>query len=170
MAHADHLKVIKEAIEKKDIEIWNKWRQENPDIRPDLRGADLSEANLQQADLQGVILKDANLSGADLNKANLMGAKLRGADLSRADISGTNLSGTNLSGADLCEANLSRADLNLAQLSYVRGLVPSQIKSAVNWEAAFYSQEILVSLGLPPDHNEKLREQFKKEQERVPAD
>jgi hypothetical protein len=58
MAHDEHLKLINEAIEKQNIAIWNKWRQENPDIKPDLSGMDLRRANLKEAAFQGVILKD----------------------------------------------------------------------------------------------------------------
>jgi uncharacterized protein YjbI with pentapeptide repeats len=86
---------------KKGVAAWNAWRQENPDIRPDLSGADLSGANLSRADLSG-----ANLSGADLS----------GANLSRADLSGANLMKANLSGANLVEADLMDADLSWARL------------------------------------------------------
>jgi pentapeptide repeat protein len=49
---------------------WNEWRNENPDMNPDLGGEDLHAANLSGADL-----RLANLSGADLSQADLSGAQ-----------------------------------------------------------------------------------------------
>jgi uncharacterized protein YjbI with pentapeptide repeats len=178
MAQDEHLKLINEAIQKQDIAIWNKWRQENPTVRPDLSGVDLRRANLKKAALQGVIFKDANLRGTDLTRADLSGADLKGTNLVRTNFSAANLSEADFSGANLSEANLSEAnlsesnfgealllgalllgaDLNKAQLeSDVKGLTPSQVRIAKNWENAYYSKSILEGLGLPIDHNEKLR-------------
>jgi len=68
MANEEHVKILKQGVE-----VWNKWREENPDvIIPDLSGANLS----------GAILREADLSEADLIRANLRGAILRGAILS----------------------------------------------------------------------------------------
>ncbi len=145
MANEDHLKLIKEAVEKKDITIWNQWRRENADVRMDLSHADLSGANLSGADLFEV-----DLLGANLLFANLSGANLLFANLSEANLIGTNLLGARLLFANLLGANILRADLR-----DVKALFPSQIKTAKNWDTAFYSQEIIESLGLPADHNEK---------------
>jgi uncharacterized lipoprotein YddW (UPF0748 family) len=35
--------------------------------------------------------------------------------------------------------------------------LPSQIRSARNWGKAFYGPEMLMGLGLPPDHNDRLK-------------
>jgi hypothetical protein len=46
------------AILKKGAEIWNAWRDENPNIRPDLshlNGADLRRADLRKANLIGAV-------------------------------------------------------------------------------------------------------------------
>ncbi len=101
---------------------WNQWREQDEEVRPDLRAADLHGADLSLADLSGAdltraclartLLGGANLSGASLSDAKLSGADLSGADLSGADLSGTDLSGTNLSGADLSGTRLDRARLN----------------------------------------------------------
>ena len=96
------------------------------------------------------ILRGANLSGADLFVANLSGAMLSGAILSEAI-----LSGANLSGALLLETDLSWADLRGA-----RNLIASQVKIAMNWQLAFYSEKFLEKLGLPPDHNETVKEKL----------
>ncbi len=73
----------------------------------------------------------------------------------RADLSGANLSRANLRGA-----NLSGADLTGADLRDGRDLTASQIKAAKNWELAFYSDDFLKKLRLPPDHNEKVRKKL----------
>ena len=107
MANKEHLDVIKQG---KDI--WNAWRKQHPDTRPDFRGADLSRANLSRATLSRANLSGANLSRATLSRATLRGATLRGADLSRAT-----LRGATLSGQDLSNKNFSKADLSGANLS-----------------------------------------------------
>ena len=178
MPHEQHLKLLNDAIQKHDISIWNKWRQENPDVRPDLSGSDLRKADLKNAALYAVIFRGANLRGtdfsnadlrgSDFNKANLMRTHLNAANLTEANITGANLSEANLSEANLSEANFSDAlllgalllgaDLNRTRLEVsVKGLSPSQIKAAKNWESAYYCRDILEGLGLPLDHNETLR-------------
>jgi uncharacterized protein YjbI with pentapeptide repeats len=137
MADEEHLRILKQGVE-----VWNEWRIMNPDIRPDLSEANLSQrgfhgADLHGADLGGAYLNSAHLrqadfSGANLSRACLYGADLRKADLfwadlSRADLYGANLNSANLSRADLSEAvftgaylsetNLSQADLSGADLS-----------------------------------------------------
>jgi hypothetical protein len=106
-----------------DVEKWNKWRNENPETRPDLTradlscrvldGADLHRANLAEADLTHSILHEANLCETDLTGARLIGtnlcqARLCGADLSGADLHRANLDRADLTGADLSDANLER--------------------------------------------------------------
>jgi uncharacterized protein YjbI with pentapeptide repeats len=132
MANEEQLAILKQGVD-----VWNKWRETNPDVPIDITRADFSEADptradFSEADLRGAYLSgaklyranlieanlgQANLRGADLSRANLSGAKLYGADLSGANLSGANLDGANLSGADLGEANLSEADLGEANLS-----------------------------------------------------
>ena len=134
MANAEHVARLKHSP---FAEEWNEWRQENPDIRPDLVEASLGEEDLSCADLRGADLRaaslkaarlsNADLSLADLSEANLgdayfSGATLTGCDLKEADLSGANLFGVNLSEARLCGAsleyaNLSRADFRGADLS-----------------------------------------------------
>lgn len=178
MANEEHLKRIMEAAQKQDISLWNKWRQEQKDVRPDLCGADLKRVILKGAYLQGAILRECNLRGADLSQADLTGADLHGANLvlahfigaraAGADFSGANLLDANLSDADLREADFSGAclggalfqgaDLTLAKLEKdVKELSPFQIKTARNWQSAYLGEKILEGLGLPLDHNAKLQ-------------
>ena len=92
MADTEHLKLLKEGVP-----TWNLWRQEHPEIRPDLHEAslvslDLRNANLAEADLRGANLAKANLAGANLSEADLHGTDLRGADLIRTNLTGVNFS------------------------------------------------------------------------------
>ncbi len=139
------LEFLRKGINARDFSVWNRWRSEHQEIRPDLHSANLnradlkkanlSEANLSEADLSRADLRQANLSGANLNLANLNLANLRGADLKEADLRGADLnqaslslatlSGTNLDGAILDGANLSWANLAGA-----RGLTQEQINVA----------------------------------------
>jgi uncharacterized protein YjbI with pentapeptide repeats len=112
MANDEHVALLKQGVA-----AWNAWRDENPDIRPNLQGANLSEANLNRANLMEADLSEANLTKADLSGANLFGADLFGANLSGADLSGADLSGqANLLGADLSGANVQSAQLDSAAL------------------------------------------------------
>jgi uncharacterized protein YjbI with pentapeptide repeats len=117
MANYEHV-----ALLKKGVDAWNAWRRDNPDIRPDLSGAELSEANLRRAnlhrtDLTGANLRRTNLSGADLRRAYLGKANLSEANLSKADLTSADLSEANLRRAHLGEANLRRAHQGKANLS-----------------------------------------------------
>lgn len=95
-------------------ESWNRWRTENPTIKPDLSRAYLFEANLAGANLSDTDLSRACLIGANLTGANLTGADLQGAYASGANFSQANLSQADLGGADLSQANLTQADLTQA--------------------------------------------------------
>ncbi len=58
MANPEHLDLLK-----KGVEVWNQWREEHPEIEPDLSGA-----NLEGARLSGAHLERARLSRACLEK------------------------------------------------------------------------------------------------------
>ncbi len=64
MPNPKHLAKLKQGTE-----VWKAWRKENPDVTPDLTGADLTEAILTMANLTEADLSMANLTGADLRKA-----------------------------------------------------------------------------------------------------
>ncbi len=117
MANAGHLRILGQGVK-----AWNKWRKENPDIRPNLSRADLFEAELNGADLRGADLSRADLPKANLNRANLFGARLfgaslQGASLIRAELWGTDLRKANLKDADLRYCQLSEANLAEAVLT-----------------------------------------------------
>jgi Pentapeptide repeats (8 copies) len=112
MANDEHVALLKQGVD-----AWNAWRQKNPDIRPDLSGAELRGANLVGADLSRANLGGANLTGAHLREAFLVRADLLGADFSVANLSLADLRGAHLREAFLFRADLHRADFSVANLS-----------------------------------------------------
>jgi hypothetical protein len=117
VANEEHLALLRQGSA-----VWNEWRDRNPDIEPDLSGADLDKANLSKANLSKANLSKANLTRANLSKANLTRANLSEANLNAANLfyaklAGADLSEASLSKANLREANLNAADLELAKLS-----------------------------------------------------
>lgn len=115
MANQEQLDILKQGVE-----VWNTWRKEHLDIRPDL-----INANLHGAYLREISLTEANLSKADLTKADLRGANLKRAslcsiDFTNADLYTAHINEANLSDANLNGANLSYADLNNTDLRGAR--------------------------------------------------
>jgi hypothetical protein len=125
----------------RDVDEWNRWREANPKVVPDLEGADLRDAHLHKANLREANLREANLqrafleladlrfanlrlaslqgaqlSGAKLRLANLEEASLQGARMGGASPRGANLRDVSLWGADLQEADLRHADLQQANI------------------------------------------------------
>jgi len=111
MANQEQLEILKQGIK-----VWNKWREDNPDVKIDLsdasfNGIDFHEANFSHADLS-----HANLSEAKLSEANLSEAELCYTDLWNTRLWGTFLSRANLRGASLISAKLDNANITGAKL------------------------------------------------------
>ena len=107
---------------KRSVEDWNCWREEHPNLSPDLfavglTGMDLSHANLAFANLIDANLEGCNLAFAKLREANLSSAWLLGANLSEVDLSKAYLWDTNLSGGNLSSANLEGSILKETRLT-----------------------------------------------------
>ncbi|HSF82086.1 MAG TPA: toll/interleukin-1 receptor domain-containing protein [Anaerolineales bacterium] len=111
MANEEHLAILSQGVE-----IWNKWRRDNPDIQPDLSEADLIRANLFQINLFLADLSNAKLNRANLKKANLVEAHLTFAHLTNAVLTEADLTMAKLYGADLTMADLGLADLRWVDL------------------------------------------------------
>lgn len=138
MANPAHVAKLRDGVE-----AWNRWREQNWNVKPDLSGLDLSseksfkrtalwdsatgrislaKANLGWADMHGANLRNVGLQEANLIEANLEGANFQGANLNNATLESANLSQVNLGdatliGANLKSANLDKADLRSAHLS-----------------------------------------------------
>jgi uncharacterized protein YjbI with pentapeptide repeats len=118
MANQEHLYILNQGVE-----VWNRWRQGNPEIQPDLRkaplrGANLNFAHFHSVDLSKAMLRKASLHGSTLSRANLCQANLRQANLSRAHLRGADLRGADFRSANLLHSNLSGANLSNASLFY----------------------------------------------------
>jgi uncharacterized protein YjbI with pentapeptide repeats len=121
MANPEHL-----AILKKGVEEWNRWRKRNPDIEPDLSGADLRGENFHDpavfdkntinAALLRAVFSNADFSKTNLNGANLSGAEIIRANIASADLSNACLDWTILSFSTIVRANLNHSDMNTAYL------------------------------------------------------
>lgn len=98
---------------------WNKWRQLNPEIAPDLSGIDLSARNFIGANFSGVDFFRTNLNTSCLRAANLSDAKLERAELVDSDLKGANLDGTNLYQANCSGVNFSNASFDSANLKQI---------------------------------------------------
>jgi uncharacterized protein YjbI with pentapeptide repeats len=104
MANPEHLEILLQGVD-----VWNQWRNEHPEIRPDFIESDLRQANLSQANLRWANFYQSNLSEADLSGANLAEAYLG---------SISHLSGANFTAADLRQAHLSQSFLDDSNFSY----------------------------------------------------
>ena len=134
MANQEHL-----AIFRKGVEGWNNWRANNPEIKPDLSGENLSWIIFCEADCLEIIENNAaessrffkestiktdlmrvNFTHTNLSEVNLSRACLMWADLSWANLINATLAGAILKFAKVYEAKLINADLRCADLEGTR--------------------------------------------------
>jgi hypothetical protein len=106
MANPEHLEILSQGVE-----VWNKWREDNPTIKPDLQ-----EAVLNSFDLSRFVLTESNLTKAELREARLRGAALQGAVLFNADLLRANFNFAQLNEADLRSCALNFGDFAFANL------------------------------------------------------
>lgn len=85
------------------VEVWNKWRSNNPDIRPKLGYTRLREKDFSDYNFDHTYLPFSILSKCSFKNATFRNADLRGVSLRRADLTQANLEGTNLRHASLAE-------------------------------------------------------------------
>ena len=94
------------------METWNRWRKEEPEVKPDLseglfKLVDLGGANFRQADMLRLTVIGGYFGKADLIRVDLREAHLVNVDLTEANLHAVDLSGSWLGGVRLCDANLS---------------------------------------------------------------
>ncbi len=121
MADSDHVSKIKQGAA-----AWNRWREEEPDVLPDLGWANLNGLNLDGVVFAKSVLKlafckgcsfvGADFSGASMRGVNLEGCDLRGAVFREANLEGAHMLGADLTGADFAGANLKLANFDGAVL------------------------------------------------------
>lgn len=107
MAELDQLDILK-----RGVGAWNRWREENPTLRPDLSSTSLSRQDLRGANFARCSLAEAHFNDSDLSGANLTRANLSRASLNAARLVSAIPVQANLDGANLAEADLSRADIS----------------------------------------------------------
>jgi len=147
VANEEHLAVLQQGVE-----VWNVWRRDHPEIRPDLHGADLRGADLEgaafaKAYLHGAILLRAHLRGADLRSVDLIEADLRGTDFHDADLRGADLRLTYPRGANFRYADLRGADLRYSDLRGAR-LGGADLGDALLEETIFADVDLSKASGL----------------------
>lgn len=117
MVNEQHLNILEQGVN-----AWNDWREQNPQVWPDLTEANLSNKELRKVNFSRASLSKANLSFANITKADFTAAELSEADLSNvvadetifknANLPSVSFRWAKLNGANLTDANLFRADLS----------------------------------------------------------
>ena len=153
MADSEHVSKVKEGAA-----AWNRWREEKPDVIPDLGWANLNGLNLDGAVFSKSVLKlafckgcsmagadfsDANMRGVNLEVCDLRGAVFRDANLEGAHMLGADLTGADFAGANLKLANFDGAVLRDADLTGAKKLRASQLFHLKDLENLRVSEEIL---------------------------
>jgi hypothetical protein len=114
VANPEHLKNLELGVT-----AWNQWRDDNPTVIPDLRGADLQDKKLSGINLQHANLNDANLFLATLDDANFTNAKLQNSILGLTGLNYANLSGSDLWHSRISESIIEHAIFEAAHLNGV---------------------------------------------------
>jgi hypothetical protein len=77
MANSKHIEILKQGTE-----VWNRWRKEHPEVRPDL-----SNAHITVITHTSIYFDNGVMSGQSIIEPKLGGIDFRGADLNEADFS-----------------------------------------------------------------------------------
>lgn len=148
MANPEHLEILKQGAM-----VWNDWRREHCEIKPNFSGA-----VIPRIDLMEVNFSDADLSGADLIYANLSGANLVNANLNRAVLVYATLSSTRLTGARFDHAELAYtifANIDLREavgLENIKHAAPSEVSiSTIYLSQGRIPEVFLRGCGLPDE-------------------
>lgn len=120
MANPEHLEIFKQGVQ-----VWNQWRKDNPDIKPDLSrieygifyGMEIHEfVNEVGINFAGVDCSYSLLYNIDFTSANFTGADLEEAKFWITDFTETNLSNSILIGTTFRNALLRKTNMNLSIL------------------------------------------------------
>ena len=130
MANPEHLEILKQGVD-----VWNEWRINNKEIKPDLKSVNFRGSSLIGVDLRNANLGGAKLSGSDLSESNMSESILRFADLqniysNRGDFSNADMYSSDLSeaflrsvkffGADMTAVTLRQTSLFKTNLEFVK--------------------------------------------------
>ncbi len=106
MAFIDHTEILMQG----GI-AWNKWREDNPEIIPQLSGVDISEMDGFPTLLGGLNLSNAYIESTILYGLSMDGSNFEGAILENSNCYGTTFGGSNFKNAKLELVNFTLADL-----------------------------------------------------------
>ena len=153
MANVDHLTILRCGVD-----FWNRWRQDNPDIAPDLSNADLSKssfrhANFRSTNFVGTNLRKARLRESDFTNANLSEANLQWSVLSKSTLIGATLQKTDLNRTSVRWADATGADLTGANLKYA-SLVGTNVQDAILTGCSVYGVSVWNLRGIPKEQHE----------------
>jgi hypothetical protein len=104
MANPKHVELLKQGVD-----VWNKWREENQDIRPNLCGVDIRKEQIKGTSLQVEGVNGAYLESINFSNTDLTSAHLEGCDASLSNFLGATLHGVHFNKACLHRANFERA-------------------------------------------------------------
>ena len=132
MSHIDHIKILKQGVK-----TWNKWREDNPDIIPqlsrvdfgdligvhnDLVGINFSNVYVENSSLFCLTFDDSNFEGAYLQNSNCYSASFKNVNFTSANFELVNLTLTDLNGANLNGTYLGNTIFGNCNLSSVKNL------------------------------------------------
>lgn len=109
MANPEHLKILEQGVE-----VWNQWREENPEVIPDLSNTEISRKKFE-----GIDLNRSNCSGTDFSRtvfveASLFVTNLCGCKFVHSDFSNAHLFHAALDNCDFTNTRFYKADLSNA--------------------------------------------------------
>lgn len=120
----EHIEVL---LKGKDF--WNEWRNENPEIIPQLIWANLDHMDLSYFNLKDADLNGASLWGTNFSFANLENTNLQGVHADEAIFIEANLNDVQASGMQACNADFSNATMT-NWLTYDGKLYDSNLTNA----------------------------------------
>ncbi len=141
MADLEHVRILRSGVEN-----WNKWRTDNPNIKPDLNNADLRNLNLDEADLRGADLgladiRETSLKKANFSKAYLANVRGENSDLRNATFTEAILHSATFDGAYIFKADFKSADLR--QADFIKSVLDSSMFSYTPLTNANFSDAML---------------------------
>jgi hypothetical protein len=117
MANLEHLAALDLGVEQ-----WNKWRDEFPEVQPNLEDANLTGRNLYRVNFHNCNLHRADLAHANLRSADLSLTNLREVLLTHAILLGANFRGSEIDGADFTHSVAGATIFADIDLSVAQGL------------------------------------------------
>jgi len=97
-------------ILKQGADAWNRWREDHPDIIPELADVNLEGHGLRGYNFRGAKFFRVLMQGADLRDADFEGAFVKETLLTRSRVEGANFKGVSFYQSRLIEVDLSRSE------------------------------------------------------------